>query len=151
MTRRKGGTCARMLDAAAAAVDVCAQGGWIWVVPAAAAWLVGAPRAGRALATLAPSVAAAGWTADYPLSRYFEPRTGLNPSGHTATAAAAAWAAARIWPALGPPLLGVAAAVGLLRVYAHEHTLRDVLAGALVGLATAEAARAAASRVSVAG
>ena len=55
------------------------------------------------------------------------------PSGHSATAFAAATAVAIVSPRLRVPALAIAAAVGLSRVYLRVHFPLDVLAGALVG------------------
>ena len=55
------------------------------------------------------------------------------PSGHSATAFAAATAVAIVSPRLRVPALAIAAAVGLSRVYLRVHFPLDVVAGALVG------------------
>ncbi len=55
------------------------------------------------------------------------------PSGHSATAFAAATAVAIVSPRLRVPALAIAAAVGLSRIYLRVHFPLDVLAGALVG------------------
>ena len=57
------------------------------------------------------------------------------PSGHSATAFAAATAIAIVSPRLRPWALGIAAAVALSRVYLRVHFPLDVVAGALVGAA----------------
>lgn len=57
------------------------------------------------------------------------------PSGHSATAFAAATAVAVICPRLRVVALLIAAAVGLSRVYLRVHFPLDVAAGALVGAA----------------
>ena len=51
------------------------------------------------------------------------------PSGHAATAFAAAVAVALFYPRLGRPLLALAAVVALSRVYLGVHYLLDVAAG----------------------
>jgi undecaprenyl-diphosphatase len=55
------------------------------------------------------------------------------PSGHSATAFAAATAIAIISPRLRPWALGIAAAVALSRLYLRVHFPLDVAAGALLG------------------
>jgi undecaprenyl-diphosphatase len=56
------------------------------------------------------------------------------PSGHSATAFAAATAVAIMSPRLRPWALGIAAAVALSRVYLRVHFPLDVVAGALLGI-----------------
>jgi undecaprenyl-diphosphatase len=57
------------------------------------------------------------------------------PSGHAATAFAAATALAVLCPKLRPWALGLAAAVALSRVYLRVHFPLDVLVGGLLGAA----------------
>jgi undecaprenyl-diphosphatase len=57
------------------------------------------------------------------------------PSGHAATAFAAATVVALLRPGLRWPALGVASAVAFSRVYLGVHFLSDVLAGAALGTA----------------
>lgn len=57
------------------------------------------------------------------------------PSGHAATAFAAATAVAIVYPRLRAPLLAVAALVALSRVYLGVHYWSDVLVGSLFGVA----------------
>ena len=59
------------------------------------------------------------------------------PSGHAATAAAAAGVVALLHPRLRLPLAGLVAAIALSRVYLGVHYPSDVLAGAGLGLAIA--------------
>jgi membrane-associated phospholipid phosphatase len=55
------------------------------------------------------------------------------PSGHSATAFAAATAIAILSPRMRPFALGLAAAVALSRVYLRVHFPLDVVAGAVLG------------------
>jgi undecaprenyl-diphosphatase len=57
------------------------------------------------------------------------------PSGHSATAFAAATAVAFLCPKLRPWALGLAAAVALSRVYLRVHFPLDILVGGLIGAA----------------
>jgi len=61
------------------------------------------------------------------------PSTGSMPSGHAATAFAAATALALLVPALRPAAYGLAALIGVSRVYLGVHYVSDVVAGALLG------------------
>jgi undecaprenyl-diphosphatase len=55
------------------------------------------------------------------------------PSGHSATAFAAATAVAILCPRMRPWALGIAAAVAISRVYLRVHFPLDVLVGAVLG------------------
>jgi undecaprenyl-diphosphatase len=69
------------------------------------------------------------------------------PSGHSATAFAAATAVALICPKLRFWALGLAAAVALSRVYLRVHYPLDVVAGALLGAGLGALAALAAMRL----
>jgi undecaprenyl-diphosphatase len=62
------------------------------------------------------------------------------PSGHTATAFAAAAVVAAFYPRLRWPIYGLAALVGLSRMYLGVHFTLDVIAGAILGLIVGKAA-----------
>jgi membrane-associated phospholipid phosphatase len=62
------------------------------------------------------------------------------PSGHAATAFAAAVAVALVYPRLGRPLLALAVVVALSRVYLGVHYVLDVAVGTLLGIAVGVAA-----------
>ena len=63
------------------------------------------------------------------------PASSSFPSGHAATAFAAAVAVALVYPRLGRPLLALAVVVALSRVYLGVHYVLDVAAGTLLGIA----------------
>jgi membrane-associated phospholipid phosphatase len=63
------------------------------------------------------------------------PASASFPSGHAATAFAAAVAVALIYPRLGRPLLVLAAVVAISRIYLGVHYVLDVAAGTLLGIA----------------
>jgi len=69
------------------------------------------------------------------------------PSGHAATAAAAAGVVALLHPRMRLPLAGLVAAIALSRVYLGVHYPSDVLAGAGLGMAIAWLVVALARRV----
>ena len=68
------------------------------------------------------------------------PTSASFPSGHAATAFAAAVAIGLVHPRLRRPLLGLAAVVALSRVYLGVHYVLDVLAGTVLGIAVGVAA-----------
>jgi undecaprenyl-diphosphatase len=63
------------------------------------------------------------------------------PSGHTAAAFGGAWLLARHYPRWAPAAYGVAALVGLSRVYLGVHYLSDVAIGAAAGVLLSAASR----------
>ena len=69
------------------------------------------------------------------------------PSGHAATAAAAAGVVALLHPRLRAPLAALVAAIALSRVYLGVHYPSDVIVGAVLGLAIAWIVVALARRV----
>jgi undecaprenyl-diphosphatase len=69
------------------------------------------------------------------------------PSGHAATAAAAAGVVALLHPRLRAPLAALVAAIALSRVYLGVHYPSDVIVGAALGLAIAWLVVALARRV----
>ena len=68
------------------------------------------------------------------------PRSASFPSGHSASAFAFATAAGGEMPWLSLPLRSLAAAVAYSRVHGGAHYPADVVAGSLIGSATATAA-----------
>jgi membrane-associated phospholipid phosphatase len=68
------------------------------------------------------------------------PASASFPSGHAATAFAAAVAIGLVHPRLRRPLLALAAVVALSRVYLGVHYVLDVLAGTVLGVAVGIAA-----------
>jgi len=75
------------------------------------------------------------------------PSSSSFPSGHSATAAAGALTLSVIYPPFAPAFLVAGTLVILSRVYLGVHFPFDVLAGAIIGVATAGVVLAAASLV----
>lgn len=85
--------------------------------------------------------------AEVPLSRQVRmPSSGSFPSGHTASAVAFASGVAWVVPAAGLPLRALSAVVGYSRVHTGVHYPGDVLAGAILGAATADVTARAVTR-----
>ncbi len=145
-------------------VAVVAVGGWVWSLGAAAAFLLGVPRGGRALKLALPCVIGATLVVDYPLKTFFrrrrpfidivralvvgkKPGSWSFPSGHTASSFAGAWVLSTVWRRQAPLFLTLATGVGVSRVYVGAHYPGDVLVGALAGLSLAEVIRQATKRL----
>jgi undecaprenyl-diphosphatase len=94
-----------------------------------------------ALDRVRPALAEPAVTALVPI-----PGDASMPSGHAATAAAAAGVVALLHPRLRLPLLALVAAIGLSRVYLGVHYPSDVLAGLALGAGVAWLTVAAARR-----
>jgi membrane-associated phospholipid phosphatase len=75
------------------------------------------------------------------------PESASFPSGHAATAFAAATAVALLHPRLRAPLLALAAVVALSRVYLGVHFWSDVLVGSALGVAVGLASALGVQRV----
>ncbi len=141
------------LDRAMRRLSRTADHGLLWFGAAGAlALLGGGPgrrAARRGVASLALSSALANLVGK-PLSRRARPvlehprprhvampATSSFPSGHAASAFGFAVGAARELPALGPPLLTLAALVAYSRVHTGVHYPADVVAGAALGTGAA--------------
>jgi len=68
------------------------------------------------------------------------PASASFPSGHAATAFAAAVAVAIVYPRLGRPLVALAVVIAVSRVYLGVHYVLDVAVGTLLGIAVGIAA-----------
>jgi membrane-associated phospholipid phosphatase len=129
----------------------------LWVAVAGGLAIAGGPRGRRAAARGLASVAVAATLANVvakPLSarrrpdrrgnrvpalrRVRMPRSSSFPSGHSASAFAFATAVAHVLPALAEPMRTLAALVAYSRVHTGVHYPGDVLAGAVLGVGSAE-------------
>ena len=142
------------LTAVLRAFTVAGTAGALWGFLAAAAFLVTGLRPSH---LLIPWVAvASSWTlaegAKYLFNRarpfisdteiaplIKTPSSSSFPSGHSATAAAGALSLTAVYPSFAPALLLSGLLVALSRIYLGDHYPFDVLAGALIGTATAVA------------
>jgi undecaprenyl-diphosphatase len=68
------------------------------------------------------------------------PASASFPSGHAATAFAAAVAIALVYPRLGRPLLALAVVIAVSRVYLGVHYVLDVAVGTVLGIVVGIAA-----------
>jgi undecaprenyl-diphosphatase len=148
----------RLGDRATDLITIACRGGWIWALAVGVARLRGVPCTGPALLELLPCVAGATLIVEHPIKAYFrrrrpfvdviravvigkKPGSWSFPSGHTTSSFAAATVLAARWPRRAPIFFGVAAGVGLSRIYAGAHYPGDVLSGAWMGITLAGALR----------
>jgi undecaprenyl-diphosphatase len=141
----------RWLDRLADWLAVTANGGWLWVIGVGAAGIAGAPRPGRVLVAVATTAFTTACVIEYPIKTVFrrrrpfidvvralvvgkEPGSWSFPSGHTATAFAAAVVVQGAWPRCGALVYTLATLTGLSRVYVGVHYPGDVASGAACGL-----------------
>lgn len=139
-------------------LTVVMSGGWGWVVGLMVAALVDRERGRAALYGIVPPLWFATMTVEYPIKFYFrrrrpfidivqaisvgrKPGTFSFPSGHSASAFAAAWLLRRHYPELTGAWYALAILVGFSRMYVGAHYPGDVVSGAVTGTVLAEATR----------
>jgi undecaprenyl-diphosphatase len=139
-------------------LTVVMSGGWGWVMGLMVAALVDGKRGRAALHGIVPPLWFATMTVEYPIKFYFrrrrpfidivqsisvgrKPGTFSFPSGHSASAFAAAWLLRRHYPELAGAWYSLALLVGFSRMYVGAHYPGDVLSGAIAGTVLAEATR----------
>ena len=164
--RRVAGTSTPALDAPLRALSTAANYSRLSMAAAAAMALLAGPRGRRAAVSGLAAVAVTSAAANLGLklfSRRPRPERELHgvlvsrgvpmptstsfPSGHTAAAVAFAEGVRHEWPGAGRVLYVVAGLVGYSRVHTGVHYPGDVLAGAALGLGTAEITSRAARRL----
>lgn len=139
-------------------ITFATTGGWIWLIGLALARLNGVTDSRRAFRLAAPCIIGATSAVEWPIKSLFRRRRpfidvvralvvgrrpdGYSfPSGHTAAAFSGAWIVSTIWPTRAPIFFGLAGCVGFSRIYVGAHYPGDVLVGATLGMALAEAIR----------
>ncbi len=157
--RAVAGTPSPTLDRGLARLSRAADRSVLWIAIAGGLALLGGPPGRRAARAGLASIAAASGLVnvglkplhgrarpdarampDAPGRAVPMPRSASFPSGHSASAFAFATAAGGEMPWLSLPLRSLAAAVAYSRVHGGAHYPADVVAGSLIGSATATAA-----------
>jgi membrane-associated phospholipid phosphatase len=140
------------------ALTAVMNAGFGWVAGLMVAAALDHNKGRKALLQVVPPLWFATMTVEYPIKYYFrrkrpfidivqaiavgrKPGTFSFPSGHSAAAFAGALLLTRHYPRLAPAWYAIAALVGFSRIYLGAHYPGDVLSGAVVGSALAEATR----------